>query len=217
MLDEIGELPLELQPKLLRVLETGQVRRLGGQSNIQTDVRIIAITHRNLAGLVGQGRFREDLYHRISILQLTVPPLRHRQNDIIPLTRHFLRQRDLQGRATISDGAWAKLLSYRYPGNVRELHNVVARALALSEGDITEQDIRFDGVCQSTHPQSLDPSPHAQDTPREISNADRTRHNDHRPTAGTRYLGFAAGDNWKELDPGSIRKAHLARTPSRGH
>lgn len=125
-LDEIGELPLELQPKLLRVLESGEIRRVGSSKNIQVDVRIITATHRNLFQEVQEKRFREDLYYRIYVLPITLPSLKERLSDIDSLTTHFL-----DGRK-ISLEALEKLKNHPWPGNIRELKNVLQRACLLS-------------------------------------------------------------------------------------
>jgi len=137
-LDEVGELPLELQPKLLRVLEERAVRRLGDAAVRKLDVRVVAATNRDLRRLVAEGRFREDLYHRLAVVRLRIPALRERRNDISLLALHFL-QRAL-GSASVG-GQWVNLLlasfarleAYDWPGNVRELKNVIDRAVVLAD------------------------------------------------------------------------------------
>jgi len=137
-LDEIGEMPLTLQAKLLRVLEEQSFRRLGGVRDIQVDVRVVAATNRKLTEAIEQGKFRLDLYYRLNVIQVCLPPLRERREDIIPLAEHFVRQyntkfkRDLQG---ISHSAAALLLAHDWPGNVRELRNVIERAMVLEEAE----------------------------------------------------------------------------------
>jgi len=137
-LDEIAELPLALQPKLLRFLDTGEYRRVGGTRAQSVDVRVIAATNRDLRGLIAAGRFREDLFYRLNVITLEIPPLRERPEDVPDLARHFLRK---YGRKTacaardFSEQALAALAAYRWPGNVRELENVVERAAILCEGD----------------------------------------------------------------------------------
>src|SRR5690606_12158912 len=127
-LDEIGELPLELQARLLRVLETWEVRRIGGESDVRVDVRLVCATHRDLRKMVADGEMRLDLYHRISLLVLPVPPLRDRPGDIEALARHFLsRESEQLGPKRISEPAVARLLAYDWPGNARELRNIVLR------------------------------------------------------------------------------------------
>jgi len=144
-LDEIGELTLTLQPKLLRVLEERKVRPLGGGQEIDCDVRIVAASHSDLAEAVREGSFRSDLYYRLNVIQLELPPLRARGNDILLLARGFIDE--LAGRfgksvTGLAEPAAARLLAYRWPGNVRELRNVIERALALTRHDrITVEDL----------------------------------------------------------------------------
>jgi DNA-binding NtrC family response regulator len=137
-LDEIGELPLDLQPKLLRVLEGHPFRRLGGEREIRTDVRLVAATNRRLPEMISRGLFREDLYYRLSVFELVIPPLRERGVDVRELTAYFLTKtaRDM-GRPTppIAARALDHLLAYAWPGNVRELRNVIERAVVLSRGE----------------------------------------------------------------------------------
>jgi hypothetical protein len=132
-LDEIGELPLDVQPKLLRFLENGEIFPLGEERPHVVDVRVIAATHRDLAALVRERRFREDLYYRLQVIALRIAPLRDRREDIAALTRHFLRQLSTaESPPVLSPDALAKLNAYNWPGNVRELRNVIERALAYS-------------------------------------------------------------------------------------
>jgi DNA-binding NtrC family response regulator len=132
-LDEIGELPLALQPKLLRALESGEVRRLGGDQAIPLDVRVIAATHRDLALEVAHGRFREDLYYRLTVVTLTVPPLRDRIEDIVPLSIHLLRELDAEPSEILTPDAIGALESFDWPGNVRQLRNTLEQAVSLTE------------------------------------------------------------------------------------
>jgi DNA-binding NtrC family response regulator len=144
-LDEIGELPLTLQPKLLRVLEERRVRPLGSSQEIECDVRILAATHRDLSEAVREGGFRTDLYYRLNVIQLELPPLRARGNDILLLAQTFIAE--FAGRfgksvTGLAEPAAARLLAYPWPGNVRELRNVIERALALTRHDrITVEDL----------------------------------------------------------------------------
>src|SRR5215831_15397237 len=134
-LDEIGDLPLELQPKLLRVLQDHAFERLGSARTLHTDVRVVAATHRDLPTMVQQGTFREDLYYRLHIFPLTVPPLRVRRDDIPLLVRHFAQQyaHTMHKRiAHIPAEAIAALVHYDWPGNVQELQHVIERAVILS-------------------------------------------------------------------------------------
>ena len=145
LLDEVGELPLDVQPKLLRFLETGEVRRVGASRSVSVDVRIIAATNRNLVEMVAEGRFREDLFYRLNVLPVTVPPLRERREDIPLLVRHFLATAPFNRMADgtcrvldISPGALAQWNRYDFPGNVRELLNLLERSVALADSPIIE-------------------------------------------------------------------------------
>ncbi|MBL91037.1 MAG: transcriptional regulator [Myxococcales bacterium] len=140
-LDEIGELPLAVQAKLLRVLETGRVRRLGGQKEINLNFRLVVATHRDLPQAVAQGHFREDLLHRLYVLPLELPPLRDRLKDINFLARHFLTQLSpSELKYELSEKAEALLTEHAYSGNVRELRNVIQRAIMLADGPMIETD-----------------------------------------------------------------------------
>jgi two-component system response regulator AtoC len=131
--DEIGDLPLHLQTKLLRVLETGTIRRLGGTDYIHVDVRVVAATNRDLQAMVAQGEFRQDLYYRLSAFPVTVAALRERKDDIAALARHFLaRLPDGDRHLPLSAEVIEALLTYDYPGNVRELRNIMERAAILA-------------------------------------------------------------------------------------
>jgi transcriptional regulator with PAS, ATPase and Fis domain len=139
LLDEIGEMPLSLQPKLLRVLQEREVDRLGDTRPVQVDVRVIATTNRSLLQQVEAGNFRADLYYRLNVVPLTLPPLRERREDILPLAKHFVNKyadRDGFGTRTISRELERYLELQNWPGNVRELENFVRRALALSVGPV---------------------------------------------------------------------------------
>ncbi|HEY8483374.1 MAG TPA: sigma-54 dependent transcriptional regulator [Longimicrobiales bacterium] len=134
-LDEIGEMPLSLQPKLLRILEDGHVRRLGGKKEIRVDVRVLAATNRNPLEAIREGRLREDLYYRLNVFELVVPPLRERTGDIPLLAQHFVRLANRKhGTAVdgLSEEAQAQLEAYAWPGNVRELRNVIERAVIVA-------------------------------------------------------------------------------------
>jgi DNA-binding NtrC family response regulator len=137
-LDEIGELGLDLQPKLLRFLESGEISSLGESSPMTVDVRIIAATNRNLEQLVQDGRFREDLFYRLNVIPLTIPPLRERRDEIAPLVHHFVSraaQEFGKGRLRVSEEAMEHFLLFPWPGNVRQLQNEVRRMAALAEPD----------------------------------------------------------------------------------
>ncbi len=144
-LDEIGELPLELQPKLLRVLENKTYRRVGGSVELQTQVRVLVATHRDLGARVAAKQFREDLFFRLFVLPVVVPPLRERMEDIQLLSEFFLQEFAGNGnRKSLNAAALAKLQTHPYPGNIRELKNVLLRAHVLSQGaEIAAGDILF--------------------------------------------------------------------------
>jgi DNA-binding NtrC family response regulator len=131
VLDEIGELPLELQAKLLRVLETGRLRRVGGTGDVAVDVRLIAVTWRDLRREILRGGFRADLFHRLSAFELTLPPLRARTADIPLLVEGFLRELSPTPARTFEPAALERLMAHPWPGNIRELRNVVTRAVIL--------------------------------------------------------------------------------------
>ncbi len=137
-LDEIGDLPLDLQPKLLRFLDTHEIHPLGEPHPIRVDVRVVAATNANLDQMVGQGRFREDLFYRINVIRFQLPPLRERREEIPPLARHFLQraaEEFRKGRLRLSDETMEYLLLYGWPGNVRHLGNEIQRMAALAEPD----------------------------------------------------------------------------------
>ncbi|MCA9215408.1 MAG: sigma-54-dependent Fis family transcriptional regulator [Planctomycetales bacterium] len=138
-LDEIGEMPMTLQPKLLRTLETKEVTAVGSDKSVKVDTRIIAATNRDLAIEVEQGRFREDLYYRINVVELYVPPLAERRDDIVPLARFFANQ--FSGRSIrLSPRATQMLIMHSWPGNVRELRNAIQRACLSCRGDVILPD-----------------------------------------------------------------------------
>ncbi|WP_341910678.1 nitrogen regulation protein NR(I) [Ferrovibrio terrae] len=137
-LDEIGDMPIEAQTRLLRVLQQGEYTTVGGRTPIRTDVRIVAATNRDLRQAVNQGLFREDLFYRLNVVPLRLPPLRERSEDIADLVRHFLGQSAAQGlpTKTVSAEAMERIRRYRWPGNVRELENLVRRLAALYAEDV---------------------------------------------------------------------------------
>ncbi len=134
-LDEIGEMPLEMQPKLLRALETNQVTPVGADRPISVDTRLIAATNRNLMDEVRESRFREDLFYRLNVVELVVPPLSDRREDIVPLAKHFA-SRFANRQVRFSPQATQAMLTYAWTGNVRELRNAIQRACLLCQGDV---------------------------------------------------------------------------------
>jgi len=143
-LDEIGDMPVAMQAKLLRVLEEGEIERVGGGSPFAVDVRVVVATHRNLEEQVRQGTFREDLYHRVYVFPIVLPPLRERREDIRVLAEHFVKQFGEQNHwkpKTFSPDAIAALEAYAWPGNARELRNVVERMMLYAAGDTIDAAI----------------------------------------------------------------------------
>ncbi|MEO0499304.1 MAG: nitrogen regulation protein NR(I) [Pseudomonadota bacterium] len=137
-LDEIGDMPMEAQTRLLRVLQSGEFTTVGGTRSIRADVRIICATHQDLHGAIGRGEFREDLYYRLNVVPITLPPLRARRDDIAELSRHFFQLAEAEGlpRKTLAPDAIAALEAHDWPGNVRELQNIIRRLAALSREDV---------------------------------------------------------------------------------
>ncbi|HUJ96158.1 MAG TPA: sigma-54 dependent transcriptional regulator [Terriglobales bacterium] len=161
-LDEIGDMPLPMQAKLLRILEEGEVERIGGGTPIQVDVRVIVATHRNLEALVRENRFRQDLFHRVYVFPLILPPLRERKEDISPLVEHFAGQLCAQNSwkaIPFTAAAVEALESHAWPGNVRELRNAVERLMLLSsDGQVTLETVRA-ALPQSYGAQGCSPRP----------------------------------------------------------
>lgn len=152
-LDEIGEMALELQSKLLRVLETGEFVKVGDTKTTHVDVRILSATNRNLKEEIASGRFREDLYFRLSVFRIMLPPLRQRKEDILLLARQFIERYAKQiGRPApvLSSEAKSLFLSYPWPGNVREMMNAVEHALIVCDGEITRHDLPIDMLLGDT-------------------------------------------------------------------
>ena len=142
-LDEVGEIPLASQAKLLRCLQERTLKRVGGTRDLKVDVRVIAATNRSLEIMVKEGKFREDLFYRLNVIPLTIPPLRERKEDILPLARHFLAEANSTFHKAVkrlATEAETLLLAYGWPGNVRELKNLIERLVILSTGDAIESD-----------------------------------------------------------------------------
>jgi DNA-binding NtrC family response regulator len=143
-LDEVGDISPDVQTKLLRVLQEKTFERVGSSDPVQVDVRLVAATHQNLEQLIRQSRFREDLFYRLNVITLTVPPLRDRPDDIPLLVEHFARQFAGGRKLDVSREEIERLRHHTWPGNVRELRNVIERACALTHGDQLEIDEAFD-------------------------------------------------------------------------
>jgi len=162
-LDEIGELSPAIQAKLLRVLQDHKLERLGGGETITADVRILAATGRDIEGLVRAGRFREDLYYRLNVVSIALPPLRQRHQDIPELVEHLLRKheaRDGEPSPGLSREALELLLNYNWPGNVRQLENVLQRALVLARGRPITPDLIYLESPAAPSPAAGEPRPH---------------------------------------------------------
>jgi len=143
-LDEIGEIAEAVQVKLLRAIETRAFERVGGEERVETDARFVAATNRDLESAIRSGRFREDLFYRLNVVRIRIPPLRERREDVPLLAQHFLHRhgaRMQRGRVQLGESAAEALMAYAWPGNVRELENVIERALVLSEGDEIGPDL----------------------------------------------------------------------------
>ena len=186
-LDEIGDMPMEAQTRLLRVLQEGEYTTIGGRTPIKTDVRIIAATHRELKTQIQQGLFREDLFYRLNVVPLRIPPLRERLEDIGDLVRHFLRQAAKAGlgQKSIETAAIERIKRYHWPGNVRELENMVRRLAALHPEDTLTAAIVEAELAETAPPPTLETGK----TPRELSEMVE------------RYLGGHFASYGRELPP----------------
>jgi DNA-binding NtrC family response regulator len=193
-LDEIGDLTLDLQAKLLRALETRQVRRLGSLRTADVDVRIIAATHVDLASAIRDGQFREDLYYRLSVVPIHLPPLRARGNDIVLLANAFMKHfADLYGMAqpTVSEKLRAALLAYDWPGNIRELKNAIERALLLSDGEPDVDELIPKRAATTSSAPSPIPFPARMEEIEKEAALAMVRHCDGNKTAAASALGIS--------------------------
>jgi two-component system, NtrC family, nitrogen regulation response regulator NtrX len=223
-LDEIGDMPVAMQAKLLRVLEEGEVERVGGDKPIKVNVRVLVATHRNLEELVKQNAFRRDLFHRIYVFPLTLPPLHGRKEDFSELVAHFARQVAAQNgwkEKIFSQEAIEELQKYGWPGNVRELRNIVERLILLaSDADVTAADVRLILPTSDSSSTSGSGSHAGSDTgtlaerteafEREVMMAEIRRHNFHM-TNVARALGLERSHLYKKcqqlgIDLQSLRK-----------
>jgi len=140
-LDEISTLPMELQPKILRAIQEMSFTPLGSTKEVEVDVRIVSATNENIEGLVADGKFREDLYYRLNVIPIGIPPLRERKEDILPLVQHFnkkISERLNVRERTFTDGAYEKLMNYKWAGNVRELENLLERLIVLEDSELID-------------------------------------------------------------------------------
>jgi formate hydrogenlyase transcriptional activator len=197
-LDEIGEMPAELQPKLLRVLQEREFERLGGSKTLQTNVRQVAATNRDLSTMVAERRFREDLYYRLSVFPIRLPPLRERRDDIPALVAHFVRrfaERMHKDVPSVSSICMARLQDHHWPGNIRELQNVIERAMIMTSGPSLVIDLALETPVELRR--ALD------DTPREAL-ADVSR---------AHILSVLRSTNWVVAGPnGAAARLGMKRT-----
>ena len=209
-LDEIGEIPSPLQSKLLRALQEKRIRRIGGNEVIPVDVRVIAATNRDLYAMCEQGGFRRDLYYRLSVLDLHIPPLRERKRDIVPLFQHFINRYAEEYKYRIyweDDSIFDELIDYGWPGNVRELENVAMRTVILAENRcLTPEDLHR-GLVQRSLPTELTPPQFSTELIRDLDDLnrayieyllDRMSGNQARVCE---YLGISRSTLWRKLHP----------------
>ena len=206
-LDEIGDMPLAMQAKLLRVLEEGEIERIGGDKPVRVDVRVLVATHRSLDALVREGQFRQDLFHRVYVFPVTLPPLRDRREDIPALIEHFARQICAQNnwkQISFSSDAIETLSAYSWPGNIRELRNAVERLMLLASNDeVTAETVRqaiASGKQENpTHSQSGTLADRVQSFEREAILAELKRSNYH-ITNAAKALGLERSHLYKKAE-----------------
>ena len=194
-LDEVADLPLDMQVKLLRAIQEKSIRPVGSQKELPINVRILSATHKDLAKLVEQGEFRQDLFYRINVIELKVPPLRDRSEDIPLLAQHFLRKISKDWETDIpklSKSAQNSLKKYIFPGNVRELENILERAMTMYEGDtIEESDLHLPEATENSKNDAasvgLDPALEAKERESIVEALEKTRYN---KTAAAKLLGI---------------------------
>jgi DNA-binding NtrC family response regulator len=213
-LDEIGELPLDLQAKLLRALENGEIKRVGASRPVHVDVRVVAATNRDLLAASRDGRFREDLYYRLCVVPLHLPPLRSRRGDILPIAEHFLRLYSPRGQTVrLTSAAVDRLQHHAWPGNIRELRNVVHRALLLRKGTAIESsDLSFDqetnretGITVPELPAGMTLEQMLERLERQIIETALRRYNNNRERVA-RELGVARSTLFKRLKQWGLTK-----------
>jgi len=206
-LDEIGDMPLSMQAKLLRVLEEGEIERIGGDKPIKVDVRVLVATHRDLEALVREGKFRQDLFHRVYVFPLTLPPLRERREDIPALVEYFARQICAQNNwkpISFASDAMQALSAHSWPGNIRELRNTVERLMLLATGDqVTPETVRLGltsgGPEPSRAPHSGSLADRVQSFEREAILAELKRSNYH-ITNAAKALGLERSHLYKKAE-----------------
>jgi len=201
-LDEIGDLPLDLQATLLRFLEERKLIRVGGTREINVDIRVIAATNVDLLGAIKNGQFREDLYHRLNVLQINVPALRERSEDIECLAWHFFeetKKQKLQNKVTgFSQDALSTMKVYAWPGNIRELRNRVQRSVVMSEHHlISPEDLGLDRRATLSHMQTLQ---EARDETEKIHIFFALRQTNNKVIAASRLLGVTRATLYRLLD-----------------
>jgi two-component system response regulator AtoC len=175
LLDEVGELSLPLQAKLLRVIQCREFRKVGGKDPIRVNVRIIAATNRDLRAMVGEGKFREDLFYRLDVIPITLPPLRDRKEDIPLLVDYFIEKFNRNNKKQIqgfSDRTIGTLLRYHWPGNVRELENCIERAAVMADTDLLDIS-DLDQILHPARTQSPGPSPQTETSPQSLKDVER--------------------------------------------
>ena len=207
-LDEVGDLPAEVQIKLLRVLQEREFERIGGRETVKVDVRLISATNRNLEELIAHSAFRTDLYYRLNVFPVMIPPLRERKEDIPSLVRHFLTKFGPSIGKRVEDvdpAALEKLSNYDWPGNVRELENVIERALILCQGTrVTPAELDFGPVAvlaSEPPPPMMQPMPPAPSGPSASANANAN------PSAGAPTLGERLGEQEREQIINALEQA----------
>jgi two-component system response regulator HydG len=213
-LDEIGELPVDLQAKLLRALESGEIKRVGASRPVHVDVRVVAATNRDLLADVREGRFREDLYYRLCVVPLHLPPLRSRRGDLVNLAEHFVKAFSPRGQTVrFTAAALDRLQNHPWPGNVRELRNVVHRALLLRKGPMIDTgDVTFDqelnpetGIAVPTLPPGMTLEQMLEKLERQIVEGALRRFNNNRERVA-KELGVARSTLFKRLKDWGLTK-----------
>jgi transcriptional regulator with PAS, ATPase and Fis domain len=201
LLDEIAEMPLALQVKLLRVLNNGEFQPLGSTKTLQTDARIVTSTNRDIEAMVTEGTFREDLYYRINVVNLAVPPLRERLEDLARLVNHFIEQyraKRQKSIARVSSEVMALLRRYDWPGNIRELENAVEHAFVLCRGETIEVEHLPQRIVEGTRKGGNGQTPFGDSSPEAVIRECLARnHGDRRKTA--RELGMHRSTLWRKM------------------